>query len=492
LQQNRAAPAAHFVSLRHSPQESSTLAPSADAYASSNGRTRPNIVVDTPGLSRFVPPGHKAIAIPWNRLYGAEFLQIGDCVDLTANFSLVYEAEGEEQERKPDGTVISRKVQRKAHEPTQRTYDETLGFRGEPWFAAIDAKVIGPVGFPPPSAATRFLGESLYQSDDERNHAATGPPVVFAIDERDQEAVGAALSTEGAIFSVAIHSRSGELATPAGWKRVVLAPEGLPAFEKLTMSRLEQGHTRRLMTRLVREADPAFAGALGESELRELSGRVLARYKERHSFLTADDFVPLGAQPGFATSIDGDNTIFVAANRDIDGLEHYVDGEYVAILFRGYAYLPNGAIAHGFDTVRPVSYVVAPCAKIVRSSQDGQTVLEVSTLDLARLQAALASASAEEGDESQGPVQRRRPQLVAVALPHQPSSEMLPPPSPATTAKATLPRASAPYIPDYDPLAGAQYTEVFRRKRREVHVFAGETLVQTHAPVATTEPDAAD
>jgi hypothetical protein len=118
-------------------------------------------VGDRPAITRFVPPGRTAFAIPWNRVYGSEHLQIGDEIDLMASFSLESNEEEEETETRSDGTVIVRKTESLAVRKTQRTWGESFGFRAEPWFVATDAIVIAPVGFPAPASALRVLGEQL-------------------------------------------------------------------------------------------------------------------------------------------------------------------------------------------------------------------------------------------------------------------------------------------------------------------------------------------
>ncbi len=128
------------------PQSSSASASTATA------------VGDRPAITRFVPPGRTAFAIPWNRIYGSEHLQIGDEIDLMASFSLESSDEAEETETRSDGTVIVRKTESLSVRETQRTWGESFGFRAEPWFVATDALVIAPVGFPAPASALRVLG----------------------------------------------------------------------------------------------------------------------------------------------------------------------------------------------------------------------------------------------------------------------------------------------------------------------------------------------
>ncbi len=93
-------------------------------------------VGDRPAITRFVPPGRTAFAIPWNRVYGSEHLQIGDKIDLLASYSLESTNSEEETETRPDGTVIVRKSDALSVRKTERTWGSSFGFRAEPWFVA--------------------------------------------------------------------------------------------------------------------------------------------------------------------------------------------------------------------------------------------------------------------------------------------------------------------------------------------------------------------
>ncbi len=434
-------------------QPAASSLPAADepaARTAQANQSRPNIVGEVPGVSKFIPAGFKAVAIPWNRLYGAEHLQIEDVVDLTVTFLLEYEAETKEQERRPDGSVIERTRTERVHEPTERTYQETLGFRGEPWFAAMNARVIGPVGYPPPAAAARFLGDALYQGGGTgTGDRDSGPPIMFAIEETDQEAISAALANERAKFAVVIHSTSGEPTTPAGWKRIVLAPAGLAPFRRLTTAQLEQQHTRRMLTRLVRSDDPSFAEALTASELKPLIGRVLKRSKERDSYFVADDFLAAEVQPGLAADAVAGSSVFIVADQDIQGLERFQEGERVSILFRGIEQAPAGVIAHGVDLQRPIAAMVVSVARVLRASEAGQTMLEVRNDEMAGLQGALAGVGSETSFGK----------LVAIA----PASGSAEPNNLAATSAIT----------DFDPVGEVRYLEAMVGQRREIHAFAG-------------------
>ena len=202
------------------------------------------VVGDRPSITRFIPAGHTAFAIPWNRIYGGEHLQIGDSIDLLASYSLENENEEEETETRPDGTKIVRKRNSLAPRKTERTWEESFGFRGEPWFVASGATVVGPVGFPAPASALRALGDPASRESDNRNQDGiknSGPAIIIAVDEQDVESVAAALATKRALFTVAFHAQSDQQATvQAGMKQIALAPENIDAYQSFDEKSLER------------------------------------------------------------------------------------------------------------------------------------------------------------------------------------------------------------------------------------------------------------
>jgi hypothetical protein len=244
------------------------------------------VIGDRPAITSFIPAGFTAISLPWNRLYGAEYLEIGDRIDLLASYALEQETEEEETETRPDGTRIVRKRSDVAPRRSLRTWDESLGFRGEPWFVATEAIVVGPVGFPPPAPAQRALGDELRRGTPSAAAAGapsfTGPPVIVAVDDRDVEGLAAALATRDALFTPAFHPSDDQDADPAGLKRVAVAAQDIKAYQQFDET-VWQGSRRRPMWRLVRGDDPRFEQALGADELTAYYGRVLARSKRRCS-----------------------------------------------------------------------------------------------------------------------------------------------------------------------------------------------------------------
>jgi hypothetical protein len=158
-----------FVSERR--DRTAAFAQAEDAYPS------PTAVGDRPAITRFIPPGRRALAVPWNLLYGAEHLQIEDRVDVLASYSLERQRGRRTVETRADNSTLTSEYDEYTSRETDRTRDESLAGRAEPWFVASDAIVVGPVGFPAPSAALRAIGTG--RPDDSgaaKPHCSAGDP----------------------------------------------------------------------------------------------------------------------------------------------------------------------------------------------------------------------------------------------------------------------------------------------------------------------------
>jgi hypothetical protein len=443
------------------------------------------VVGDRPAIANFIPVGYTAISLPWNRLYGAEYLEIDDRIDLLASYSLEIETEEEETETRPDGTKIVRKRNDIATRRSLRTWDESLGFRGEPWFVATEAIVIGPVGFPPPAPAQRALGDDLQRPAAGGAQAAvfTGPPVIVAVDDRDVEQLAAALATKDVLFTPAFHPRNpgaagnAPVAVPAGMKRVPLAAQDIEAYEQFGET-VWQGNRRRPVWRLVRDDDARFADALEAEQIPAYYSRVMKHTKRRGDFFTAADFLPPGVEPGIAAAIAPGSTVFAASDREIEGLDRFQNNDRIFILVRGVVKAPSGVIVHGMSLERPVATMVVPEARVVRTSRGGQTILEIKNENLQRLQAALAASLSLEDGEAQDSTSRRS-HLLAVGLPREAGSELLA--SRAAVAHQEAPPAR-PTIPDYDPLGELKLLECLVGKQQEMHAFANPAPSQPNVP----------
>ncbi len=431
-----------FVALQQPATEASESAQSATA------------VGDRPAITRFVPPGRTAFAIPWNRVYGSEHLQIGDEIDLMASYSLESTDEKEETETRADGTVIVRKSDALSVRETERTWGNSFGFRAEPWFVATDAIVIAPVGFPPPASAMRALGEQLNNPSPSSNSRTgfSGPPVIIAVDDRDVEAVTAALATRDALFSVGFHSNNALAGSlTLGSKQIVVASEPLAPYQEFNESTW-QGNRRRITSRIVSSEDARFDDALTVDDIRFYYGRVFGRAKSRGDSLTASDFLPPGTKPGLAAGVPAGFTFFPVADREIEGLDSFAAEDHIAILIRGVVKPIAGVEATGIDFSRPVSTVVVADARIARATLAGQTVLSIANQDLASLQAALARSQTDRQENE-------RSHLVAVVRPRPDAAERE--------------QVATDDIPAFDPLSKVRYTETIIGGKRSVKAFAG-------------------
>jgi len=411
-------------------------------------------VGDRPAITRFVPPGRTAFAIPWNRVYGSEHLQIGDEIDLMASYTLESTNKEEETETRPDGTVIVRKNDSLSVRETQRSWSESFGFRAEPWFVATDAIVIAPVGFPAPASALRAIGDQLSRpsSSSGGSDAFSGPPVIIAVDDRDVEAVTAALATRSALFTIAFHA-SDEVEDSLGLdsKLIVVASEPMLPYEEFSES-MWLGNRRRITSRVVSSSDARFDDAITVGDVRSYYGRVLAKPKSRGHCLTETDFLPIGTKPGLAAGVQAGHTFIAVADREIEGLDGFETEDHVAILFRGVTQPIAGVETMAINVSHPSATVVVKEARIVRASLAGQTVLSIANQDLASLQAALARALTDQNGKD-------RSHLVAVVRPR---------PSAMESGSSIVEE-----IPAFDPMSNIRFTETIIGGKRSVKAFVG-------------------
>jgi hypothetical protein len=355
------------------------------------------VVGDRPAITAFVPAGRTAFAIPWNRVYGAEHLQLEDHIDLLASWSLESDQEQEETETRPDGTRIVRRRSDQARRSTLRTQEDSLGYRSESWFVAADAIVIAPVGFPAPAAALRAIGGRGGESAATGGASVTahsGPPLLIAVEDRDVERVAAALAAKGTLFTAAYHAAVDTV--PAGQRRIAVAAQDLPEFSEFSET-VWLGNRRRPATRLVSSDDPGFADALEPQQLEGFYGRILKAAKRREEIFRAEDFLPAGTAPGYLADAVPGTVLMAVSDRLIGGLDAFVTGDRVAVVQRGRVPLAAGAIRHSPVELETEARVVAGDVRVASASRGGRVMLEVSSASAARLQAALAEVSSVSG-----------------------------------------------------------------------------------------------
>lgn len=425
-----------FVTMMQQPAEVAA-APSATA------------VGDRPAITRFIPAGRTAFAIPLDRIYGAEHLQIGDSIDLLASYSLERLRDEEETETRPDGTVIVRKSESLTPRTTQRTWEESFGNRAEPWFVASDAIVVAPVGFPAPASALRAIAATTNAGNNRPStNQLDGPPVIIAVDDRDAEAVATALATRDALFTVAFHAAESVGASNTE-KVIAIAPEAIAAFSQLSENTW-QGNRRDVVSRVVSVTDPRFSEALSPSQLKAFFGRVLTSDKRRGEPFTVDDFMPVGTQPGLGSIAKVGYTLLPIADREIEGIEAFEEDDRIAILIRGVVRSPLTQSVSG-DAGVATSSVLADSVRIARGSVAGQSVLEIPNESLTQILAALARSLSDRDDSDD------RSRLVAVGVSRTLTGE-------STTTD----------IVSFDPLENVKTTQVYIGGQRSVEVFAGD------------------
>lgn len=417
------------------------------------------VVGDRPAITAFVPAGRTAFAIPWNRVYGAEHLQLEDHIDLLASWSLESDEEQEETETRPDGTRIVRRRSDQAQRSTLRTQEDSLGYRSESWFVAADAIVIGPVGFPAPAAALRAIGGRNGESGGgvaASTAAHSGPPLLIAVEDRDVERVAAALAAKGTLFTAAYHAAVNTV--PAGQRRIAVAAQDLPEFSEFSETGW-LGNRRRPATRLVNIDDPRFANALSPQEIEGYYGRILKAVKRREEIFRAEDFLPAGTAPGYLADAVPGTVIMAVSDRLIGGLDAFVMGDRVAIVQRGRVPLAAGTIRHSPVHLENEARVVSGDVRVASAARGGRVMLEVSSASTARLQAALAEVSRVSGVAGDP---RAATSLEAVGLPR----------ASGHSGAAAVENASEG-IPDFSPLDDAVVVESIVGGQRTWEIFGG-------------------
>ncbi len=142
------------------------------------------------------------------------------------------------------------------------------------------------------------------------NTAFNGPPIIIAVEDRDVEAVTAALATRDALFTVAFHANEeveGTLSPDS--RQIVVASEPLSPYQEFNES-IWLGNRRRITTRVVSTADERFDNAISLDDVRFFYGRVIGKAKAKGDYLTAEDFLPVGTKPGLAAGVPEGHTFF--------------------------------------------------------------------------------------------------------------------------------------------------------------------------------------
>lgn len=417
------------------------------------GAAGANVVGDRPAIPNFIPPGHTAVAVPWNRMYGSEHLQIDDHLDLLASYPLERKRDVSERETRGEQNVVAKEYEEFISRGTDRTRAESLAERGEPWFIATNAVVIGPVGFPAPGPAQRAIGNA--NTPGNNADRMSGPAILIAIDNRDLENVAMVLNTPDVLLSVAIRGRD-NLSAAAGYREIAVAPVEMPAFSEFSDLHWK-GLRREITRRIVRDDDPQFADAISADQIDQFYGRTLKVGKSRFAAFTTDDFMQEGVAPGVAAGIGPDSVVVNVVADQVQALNRFRDNDHVAVLLTGNIELPPTAVMHATSELGPGSRVVVQSARVLRSASDlSDTIaLEISRTDAAAFTAALFAHDATDSGE------KHSQRLMAVALHRVQETQ--------STASDQIPRSP---ILDHLPLKSAPQVHEILGGQTRTHFFA--------------------
>ena len=377
-----------------------------------------NIVGDRPAITSFIPPGRIAIAVPWNRIFGSEHLQIDDRLDLLASYPLERNRNVNERQTDSQQNVVTKEFDEYVSRGTDRTRDESLAARGEPWFIATNAIVVGPVGFPPPNAAMRVIGNATQRPQAAGATGVSGPAILLAIDTRDLESLVTVLNTPDALLSVAFRTRESSQSIPAGFRQIAVAPVAIPAYSEFSDLHWK-GLRREITSRLVPDDDPRFANAITKDQIDSYYGRVLRTAKTRFAAFTAEDFMPVGTVAGVAAAIDSNSVLVNVTANQIQAINRFRDNDEVALLLSGNFGVPDGVTVHSATALGPGSRVIVQSARVIQAVSDlSDTVaLSVPANQAAALITALFAHDATDSNN------RPDLQLVAIARPRSQSMQ---------------------------------------------------------------------
>lgn len=357
-----------------------------------------SVVGDRPSVTGFVPRGRTAIAVPWNRLYGGEHLQIDDRIDLIASFRLERNREVRSTSTGRDQNVVAREYEEIVSRGTDRSRDETLAERGEPWFIATDALVVGPVGFPASAPAMRAIGSIKRQSTDKAD--LSGPAILLAIDNRDLESIATALNTDG-LLTVAFRPKPNQ-SIPDGFREIAVAPLDMEAYTEFSDQKWK-GLRREMTGRLVLADAPQFKDAISMSEIDGFYGRVLRVRKSRFAAFRESDFMPPGTPPGAASAIASGSVLINVTADQIQSINRFRNDDVIALILTGNFEPGSSAVVHSSQNAGPEAQVIVQSARIVKSVTDASNTiaLEVSQDDASQLTAALFAHDASDGGDRQ-------------------------------------------------------------------------------------------
>lgn len=436
---------AGFVSTMQQP-DPPVAAPSATAIG------------DRPAISQFVPPGMKAFAIPWNRLYGSEHVQIGDRIDLMVSYPIERIVSVTETRIDENGEPYVRTYEKiestSSSQPAVKTFDR----RGEPWFVATDAVVIGPVGFPAPPPAQRALANAddpnLGRGTGDRSGVRlNGSPLIVAVANMDAENFVAAIVSNEALFTVAIHADS---EIRPGTKSIAICPTTVERYEEFNEA-VWLNNRRRIMTRMVDANDPRFLAAIDTRQIESYYGRVMATEKSRWDFFTDEDFLPTGVASGIAAAATPGHTIAIVEDKYFEGLSAFQSEDRVSILLRGVTRLNDNVIYSGTYRDFPRGTLVVRDARIVRHSVGETVAIELNDGDMAVFQAGLAYVKGFN-DDAERPT-KGLPSLVAVVQPRG--------------SVAVMPEAERPFsrVESFNSFDSLEFMDVIVGSRRSTYAF---------------------
>lgn len=255
------------------------------------------------GIGSVIPADRQAVVISASQVLGAEYLSVGDHLDLLGSFKLEYERTTEETSRRENETSIrssSEVISRK----TDLQWSDSLGHRAEHWLLAVDAQIVAIARSPSESAAP--------------NNPSTNPisSLTLAVRLRDADVLSQAAAMADEIKLTAAFRSNLPITSPPNMASVPLCTVAVRAFEKLETwgAAVARPAITSLAIDEIKEKEIV-------TDLQAFVGRVLKTNKLPGEYFTESDFFPAdtaaGISAGFAAGYRG----FLVHTQQLAGLE---------------------------------------------------------------------------------------------------------------------------------------------------------------------------
>lgn len=255
------------------------------------------------GIGSVIPADRQAVVISASQILGAEYLSVGDHLDLLGSFKLEYERTTEETSRRENETT-TRSSSEVIGRKTDLQWSDSLGHRAEHWLLAVDAQIVAIARSPSESAAP--------------NNPSTNPisSLTLAVRLRDADALSQAAAMADEITLTAAFRSNLPITSPPNMASVPLCTVAVRAFEKLETwgAAVARPAITSLAIDEIKEKEIV-------TDLQAFVGRVLKTNKLPGEYFTESDFFPADTAAGISAGFTAGYRGFLVHTQQLSGLE---------------------------------------------------------------------------------------------------------------------------------------------------------------------------